>query len=587
MDLEQMRRRPLLTVLSGPAAGVAGALMSERVSEGVFLETGGTSTDISVIRRGKVSVRHAEIGGYRTFLNSLDVRTVGIGGGSLIRVRNGRVTEVGPRSAHIAGLAYACYADPAALAGATLVNRRPMADDPDDYVAVRAAGGELALTVSCAAVALGLVPESDYAHADPAAARAAFAPLTAALHNTVDDAAREVLRVATMAVRDTVESLIKEYRLDRRTLVLVGGRRGTGPRQGCGERPGRPGAAAAARRDRALPGVRHTGRTARRAAVAAPAPPAASGGRSRGRRAVPVARRTGAHRHLRVGQRHAGQGAGRADRVRRRRSPAAGTAPTARRSDRQPGRNDQTRPDSRRRGHRTGRSGSRRAGRADRGRPVVTAPAITGPALRRCAELAELDDTELGATFLGRQQMHAQRPAELRRRWARVALTAGRAAAQDAVLDPVADPAAWAADAGLSVVSARAGLRPGWVVVAEYVERRHEVRLHEDVLDLAERLVDRLGWREWYPAGALRSAAIAHELGHRGLHGHAARELRARLGLCTLRLGRYRRYGHVSGTPELFAHGYAQRACALGRSPLLLTFALATAAGARTGKDAG
>jgi N-methylhydantoinase A/oxoprolinase/acetone carboxylase beta subunit len=223
MDLEQMRRRPLLTVLSGPAAGVAGALMSERVSEGVFLETGGTSTDISVIRRGKVSVRHAEIAGYRTFLNSLDVRTVGIGGGSLIRVRNGRVTEVGPRSAHIAGLAYACYADPAALADATLVNRRPMADDPDDYVAVQAAGGEFALTVSCAAVALGLVPDSDYAHADPAAARAAFEPLAKALHNTVDDAAQEVLRVATRSVRNTVESLIKEYRLDRRTLVLVGG----------------------------------------------------------------------------------------------------------------------------------------------------------------------------------------------------------------------------------------------------------------------------------------------------------------------------------------------------------------------------
>jgi hypothetical protein len=221
----------------------------------------------------------------------------------------------------------------------------------------------------------------------------------------------------------------------------------------------------------------------------------------------------------------------------------------------------------------------------------VTTPAITGPALRRCAELAELDDTDLGATFLGRQQMHAHRPAELQRRWARIALAAGRTAAQDAAVAPTmdraADPAGWAADAGLTVVSARAGLRPGWVVVAEYVQRRHEVRIHEDVLELAERLVDRLGWREWYPAGALRSAAIAHELGHRAVHRDAARELRTSLGLCTLRLGRYRRYGHVSGTPELFAHGYAQQTCALGRSPLLLTFALAAAARARTGKDAG
>jgi N-methylhydantoinase A/oxoprolinase/acetone carboxylase beta subunit len=223
MDLAQMRRRPLLTVLSGPAAGVAGALMSERVSDGVFLETGGTSTDISVVRRGKVAVRHAEIGGYRTFLNALDVRTVGVGGGSLIRLRDGKITAVGPRSAHIAGLPYACYAEPGALAGATLESRRPMAGDPDDYVAVRAAGGEFALTVSCAAVVLGLVPESDYAHADPAAARAAFAPLAEAVGTTVDEAARQVLAAATKPVRETVEALLGEYRLDRRTVVLVGG----------------------------------------------------------------------------------------------------------------------------------------------------------------------------------------------------------------------------------------------------------------------------------------------------------------------------------------------------------------------------
>lgn len=223
MDLEQMRRRPLLTVLSGPAAGVAGALMSERVTDGVFLETGGTSTDVSVIRRGRVAVRHAEIGGHRTFLNALDVRTVGVGGGSLVRVRDGRISGVGPRSAHIAGLPYACYADSAALAGATLVHRRPMDGDPDDYVAVRAAGGEFALTVSCAATVLGLVPEADYAYADPAAARAAFAPLAQALGTTVDGAARQVLATATKPVRDTVESLIKQYQLDKRTLVLVGG----------------------------------------------------------------------------------------------------------------------------------------------------------------------------------------------------------------------------------------------------------------------------------------------------------------------------------------------------------------------------
>jgi hypothetical protein len=230
----------------------------------------------------------------------------------------------------------------------------------------------------------------------------------------------------------------------------------------------------------------------------------------------------------------------------------------------------------------------------------VTAPAITGPALRRCAQLSEMDDVGLGARFLAGQPAHAQRAPEVVRRWAEVAMAAGRhaalgaglgaalgagvGAAQDTTVDATSD----ATEAGLTVVSARAGIRPGWVVVAEYVERRREVRVHTDVLDLAERLVERLDWGEWYPPDALRSAAVAHELGHRRLHGAAARELRAALGLRVLRLGRYQRYGHVSGAAELFSHGYAQARCGLGRSPLLLTFALATVvgAGAGTGKDA-
>lgn len=130
MSLEEMRRRPLLTVLSGPAAGVAGALMRERVSDGVFLETGGTSTDISVVRRGKVAVRHATILGRPSYLSALDVRTVGVGGGSMARVADGRLHAVGPRSAHIAGLPYACFATLHDLAGATLATVSPSTATP-------------------------------------------------------------------------------------------------------------------------------------------------------------------------------------------------------------------------------------------------------------------------------------------------------------------------------------------------------------------------------------------------------------------------------------------------------------------------
>ncbi|MFK4267815.1 hydantoinase/oxoprolinase family protein [Streptomyces milbemycinicus] len=223
MSLDEMRRRPLLTVLSGPAAGVAGALMQERISEGVFLETGGTSTDISVVRRGKVAVRHATILGKASYLNALDVRTVGVGGGSMVRVSGGKVTGVGPRSAHIAGLRYACFASLDELRDAKVATVRPMDGDPDDYLVLDAAGGRFAVTMTCAANALGRVPEGDFARCDPEVARAALAPPAAMLGMDVAGAARAVLDAGTASVRAVVDAMIRDYRLDRETAVLVGG----------------------------------------------------------------------------------------------------------------------------------------------------------------------------------------------------------------------------------------------------------------------------------------------------------------------------------------------------------------------------
>ncbi|MGW3836096.1 hydantoinase/oxoprolinase family protein [Streptomyces microflavus] len=223
MSLDEMRRRPLLTVLSGPAAGVAGALMQERVSEGVFLETGGTSTDISVVRRGKVAVRHATILGRSSYLSALDVRTVGVGGGSMARIAGGKVHAAGPRSAHIAGLPYACFADLEDLAGAELVTVRPLDGDPDDYAVLEAAGGRFAITMTCAANALGRVPEGDFAACDPEVARAALQPLAAALGTDVAGAATQFLDAGVKQVKDVTEAMMRDYRLDRDTAVLVGG----------------------------------------------------------------------------------------------------------------------------------------------------------------------------------------------------------------------------------------------------------------------------------------------------------------------------------------------------------------------------
>jgi len=229
MDIQEMRRRPAMTMLSGPAASVAGALMYLRVSDGIYFEVGGTSTNIGVIRNGRPSVKYARVGGHETYVNSLDVRVVGVAGGSMARIRNRQVIDVGPRSAHIAGLSYAAFTDPGSLAHAVLETFCPRPGDPDDYVAARAADGtRIAITTTCAANVLNCCPPGLHACGNPEAARRAMAPLAAALGSTVDDTAREILRRATDKVIPVVEELIAEYALDRDQAVLVGEGGGAG-----------------------------------------------------------------------------------------------------------------------------------------------------------------------------------------------------------------------------------------------------------------------------------------------------------------------------------------------------------------------
>lgn len=223
MDIAEMRHRPAMTMLSGPAASVAGALMHLRVSDGIYFEVGGTSTNIGVIQNGRPTVSYARVGGHETYVNSLDVRVVGIAGGSLIRAARGGLVDVGPRSAHIAGLPYAAFADPAAIVDPVIETFEPRPGDGADYIAVRVAGGaRYALTTTCAANVLGLARPGMHAHGNPAAARAAFAALADFLGVDVETAARQVLDCATDKVIPVVDSLVKEYGLDPDQCLLVG-----------------------------------------------------------------------------------------------------------------------------------------------------------------------------------------------------------------------------------------------------------------------------------------------------------------------------------------------------------------------------
>lgn len=224
MSIEEVRKRPILTMLSGLAAGVAGALMYEKVSDGIFFEAGGTSVDISVIKNGKVMIKYAQVGGHKTYLQSLDVRTLGVAGGSMIRIRDGKVVDVGPRSAHIAGKEYECFAPEGSIATGEVKLIRPREDDPCEYAVLTAQSGlDYSYTLAGAANLLGYVPQDDYAHGVESSNAAAWEALGQYLHCTGKEAARQVIDLAMGKLTVVVEELIAEYELDRGFITLVGG----------------------------------------------------------------------------------------------------------------------------------------------------------------------------------------------------------------------------------------------------------------------------------------------------------------------------------------------------------------------------
>lgn len=87
--------RPVETVLSGPAASVIGAKALSGLADFVMSDIGGTTTDIAVLENGwpRLNRAGAEVGGFRTMVRAVEMRTYGLGGDSEVDLDDkGRVT---------------------------------------------------------------------------------------------------------------------------------------------------------------------------------------------------------------------------------------------------------------------------------------------------------------------------------------------------------------------------------------------------------------------------------------------------------------------------------------------------------------
>ncbi len=99
------------TTLSGPAGGIVGAFAVAQqlgITHCISFDMGGTSTDVALCDGSLPRSGGSAVGGLPVRLPSLDIHTVGAGGGSLVRIDSGGAVRVGPQSAG-ANPGPACY----------------------------------------------------------------------------------------------------------------------------------------------------------------------------------------------------------------------------------------------------------------------------------------------------------------------------------------------------------------------------------------------------------------------------------------------------------------------------------------------
>jgi len=101
MKAEVALEYPVETILSGPAASVVGAGFLTGLADFVVADMGGTTTDVAVVTGGRpvMNAEGALVGGWRTMVEAVDMRTVGLGGDSEVGFDRDVRLRVGPRKA--------------------------------------------------------------------------------------------------------------------------------------------------------------------------------------------------------------------------------------------------------------------------------------------------------------------------------------------------------------------------------------------------------------------------------------------------------------------------------------------------------
>ncbi|HEY3687392.1 MAG TPA: hydantoinase/oxoprolinase family protein [Streptosporangiaceae bacterium] len=194
---------PVTMLLSGPAAGVSGAIgvaESAGVADVVTLDMGGTSTDVALVTGGEPHVTaETVVDGLPLRVPMVDITTVGAGGGSIVAIDSGGLLTVGPRSAG-ADPGPACYGRGSGLPTVTDANVLRGLIRPESFL-----GGRFAL--------------------DRGAAADAFAPIAGRLGKPVERVAEDVYRLAGVAMAGAIRvaSVERGQEVEGHTLIAYGG----------------------------------------------------------------------------------------------------------------------------------------------------------------------------------------------------------------------------------------------------------------------------------------------------------------------------------------------------------------------------